>query len=79
MNFKRLTGVLAVSAAAVLLSGCVVAPIGARGYYGHPGASVYVEPAPIVVAPVPYRGYYGGGYHGRGYRGHGYRGHGYWR
>jgi hypothetical protein len=75
MNYKRLSGLLAVAGLATLLSGCVVAPIGARPYgvYGPP--AVYVEPAPVVVAPG-YYGYgrrgYGPGYYGRGY-GYGHR------
>ncbi len=59
---------LVLSLAAMLLSGCVVAPIGPRHAYVDGGA-VVVAP-PVVVRPY-YRPYYGGYYrwHG-GYRGH---------
>ena len=49
--------------ATLLLSGCVVAPVGYRPYATYPDASVYVETAPVVVVPAPYYGY-------RGYRGY---------
>jgi hypothetical protein len=73
---RRLTGLLALGGLAVLVSGCVVAPVGYRAYGGYQAAPVYVEPAPVVVVPGGY-GYGGhGGYGGyRGYRGHG----GHWR
>ena len=67
MNYKRLSGLLAVAGLATLLSGCVVAPIGVRPYGVYGPRPVYVEPAPVIV--VPARGYYGG-YYGGGYRGH---------
>ena len=68
MNYKRLSGLLAAAGMATLLSGCVVAPIGARPYgtYGTYGGPVYVEPAPVVVVPAP--GYYGYGHHHRYWR-----------
>lgn len=70
---RRLSGLLALGGLAVLVSGCVVAPVGYRAYGGYPAAPVYVDPAPVVVVPGGY-GYGGhGGY--RGYRGHG----GHWR
>jgi hypothetical protein len=81
MNYKRLTGLLAVAGLATLMSGCVVAPIGARAYGSYGPPAVYVEPAPVVVTPAPgYYGYgrrgygpgYGPGYYGRGY-GYGHR------
>ena len=65
MKYMRFSGLLAMTGLAALLSGCVVAPIGARPYAVYPAASVYVEPAPVVV--VPRYGYYGG-YGYRGYR-----------
>ena len=61
MTSTRLTGLLAATGLATLLSGCVVAPIGPRPVvvYRTP-PPVYVEPAPVVVVPAPrYRGYYG--------------------
>lgn len=61
MNYIRLSGLLATAGVAVLLSGCVVAPVGYRPYAVYPDASVYVETAPVVVVPAPYYGY-------RGYR-----------
>jgi hypothetical protein len=69
MTYKRLSGLLTMAGLAFLLSGCVVAPIGARPYGAYYGASpVYAQPAPVVVAPAP--GYYGGYYGYRGFRGH---------
>jgi hypothetical protein len=64
MNYKRLSGLLAVAGLATLLSGCVVAPIGARPYGVYGPRPVYVEPAPVVVVPAP--GYYGYGRRGYG-------------
>jgi hypothetical protein len=58
MTFIRLSGFLAAAGAATLLSGCVVAPIGARPYAVYPAQPVYVEPSAVVVVPAP--GYYGG-------------------
>ena len=67
MRYRSLSLVLASVGFAALLSGCVVAPIGARAYGAYPGPVVYAEPAPVVVVPAPaYYGYYG--YYG--YRGH---------
>ncbi|SFC61989.1 hypothetical protein SAMN05216344_12536 [Polaromonas sp. OV174] len=65
MNIKRFSALLASAGLVALLSGCVVAPLGANAYGAYPvGPSVYVSP-PAVVVPAP--GYYG------------YRGHRYWR
>ena len=77
-NLKRLAGFLAFGGVVMLLSGCVVAPLGYETYGAYPSAQVYVAPPPVVVSP----GFYG--YRGHpGYRGNGghrgYRGHGYWR
>lgn len=70
MNILRTAGLLGAAGAAMLLSGCVVAPIGPDGYGAYPSASVYVQPGPVVVNP----GYYG---YRRGFRGHGgYGGYG---
>lgn len=80
-GIKRWTGLLALGGLAVLMSGCVVAPVGYRAYGGYPASSVYVEPAPVVAVPGGY-GYGYGGHGGYGgYGGHrGYRGHGgHWR
>ena len=66
MNYKRLSAFAAAAGLAVLLSGCVVAPIDPGPVAVYPSRSVYVQPAPIVVAPAP-------GYYYRPYR---YR---YWR
>ena len=64
MRYRSLSLVLASVGFAALLSGCVVAPIGARAYGAYPGPAVYAEPAPVVVVTAPtYFGYYG-------YRGH---------
>ncbi len=65
MCYKRLSALLATATLGILLSGCVVAPLGPRSVGMYPGA-VYVEPAPVVVVPAP--GYY-----------YGHRGHRYWR
>ena len=71
-NLKRLAGFLAFGGVVMLLSGCVVAPLGYETYGAYPSAQVYVAPPPVVVSP----GFYG--YRGhQGYRG--YRGNGYWR
>ncbi|WP_309679649.1 hypothetical protein [Polaromonas sp.] len=70
MNILRTTGLLGAAGAAMLLSGCVVAPIGPDPYGGYPSASVYVQPGPVVVSPGYYgyrRGYWGHGGYGRGY------------
>ena len=77
-NLKRLAGFLAFGGVVMLLSGCVVAPLGYETYGAYPSAQVYVAPPPVVVSP----GFYG--YRGhpgyREYGGHrGYRGQGYWR
>jgi hypothetical protein len=59
MTLIRWSGLVAAAGAATLLSGCVVAPIGARPYAVYPAAQpVYVEPSAVVVVPAP--GYYGG-------------------
>ena len=51
------------SAAALLLAGCAVVPVGPPGYgYGYDGPVVYG--APVVVAPSV--GFYGRWYGGRG-------------
>ena len=73
----RLAALAGSAGLAVLLSGCVVAPLGPPGFYR--GPQVYVEPAPVVVVPARPYGYYGhGGYQGHpGYRG--YRGEYYGR
>ncbi len=63
MCYRSLSLVLASVGCAALLSGCVVAPIGARAYGPYPGPAVYAEPAPVVVVPAP--AYYGYGYRGR--------------
>jgi hypothetical protein len=68
MTFKRLSGLAATVGLATLMSGCVVAPLGARPYGAYGPTPVYVEPAPVVVVPAP--GYYGGYYGYRGFRGH---------
>lgn len=66
----RLAALAGSTGLAVLLSGCVVAPLGPPAYYR--GPQVYVEPAPVVVVPARPYGYYGRG----GYQGHpGYRGY----
>ena len=44
---------LSVTVAAVLLSGCVVAPVQQAGYY-YPRQQVYVDPAPLYVTPGGY-------------------------
>ena len=63
--------------ASVLLTGCVVAPLGPPvAVYHRSAAPVYVEPAPVVVVPSAPRGYYGHGYRGRPYGGYyGHRGY----
>ena len=66
MCYKRLSALLATATFGILLSGCVVAPLGPRSVGMYPEAAVYVEPAPVVVVPAP--GYY-----------YGHRGHHYWR
>jgi hypothetical protein len=52
-NFRR-TALVAVAAAATLLSGCVIAPLGhyrhGGGYHGGPRV---VEQPPVVVVPAP--------------------------
>jgi hypothetical protein len=79
----RISSALILAATSVLLSGCVVAPIGrpvaaypAGGYpaAAYPAGPVYYEPAPVVVVPSVRFGYYGG--YGGGY---GYRGYRHWR
>ena len=73
MTSPRFYGSLALAGMAVLLSGCVVAPLGPpavayRGPYVSP--AVYAQPAPVVVVPQ-YRYYGYPGYPGyRSYRGH---------
>ena len=59
MNYKRLSALAASAGLAVLLSGCVVAPIDPGPVAVYPSRPVYVEPAPVVVVPAPgsYRGY----------------------
>ncbi|MDA8446094.1 hypothetical protein [Paracidovorax valerianellae] len=83
----RFFTIAAASAAASLLTGCVVAPVGGyyagSGYYGGQGyyqtESVYVAPPPVVVAPtIGFFGVYGRGGYGRGYGG-GYYGRPGWR
>ncbi len=69
MKTIRPLAALATAGFAVLLSGCVVAPVGRPVTY-YPARPIYVEPAPVVVVPAPgyygYRGYYGyPGYYGR--------------
>jgi hypothetical protein len=78
MNTKRFSLMLVLAGLVTFLSGCVVAPIGARPYAAYPQAQVYIEPAPLVVAPSfwywGYRGE-GGGYRDGGERRHhGHRG-----
>lgn len=72
----RLSALAASAGAAVLLTGCVVAPLGPPVAVVRSGP-VYVEPAPaVVVRPYGYYGYprlYGYGH--RGWRGHGDRHH----
>ena len=73
MAYRRLLAVLASASLGVLLSGCVVAPLGPNYAGGYYGPEVYAAP---VVVPAP--GYYRGHHYGhRGYRGYG--GYGYWR
>jgi hypothetical protein len=62
MNHKRLSALMGAASLAVLLSGCVVAPIAPRPVAVYPAQPVYVEPAPVVVVPAP------GYYRGWGYR-----------
>jgi hypothetical protein len=62
MNYKRLSALAASAGLAVLLSGCIVAPIGPGPVAVYPARPVYVEPAPVVVVPAP------GYYRGWGYR-----------
>lgn len=62
MNYKRLSALAAAAGLAVLLSGCIVAPIGPGPVAVYPARPVYVEPAPVVVVPAP------GYYRGWGYR-----------
>ena len=62
-NFRR-AGLVATIAAATLLSGCVIAPLGHHrhggGYYGGPRV---VEQPPVVVVPAhPHRPGRGGYY-----------------
>ncbi|MFC3111176.1 hypothetical protein ACFQAT_24420 [Undibacterium arcticum] len=65
MNLRTLT-LLAVAAATIGLSGCVVVPArGYGGYGGYGGPGYAVEPAPVAVYPAPYPYY--GGYGGGGY------------
>ncbi len=87
----RLVAGATLAAGVVLLSGCVVAPVGygydAYGnaypaYSGYPATYGYgYAPAPVAVQPsigigLNYsRSYYDRGYEGRGYGHHGYRGH----
>jgi len=71
--------ILAIAAAAALLTGCVVAPYGPAPAVGV-GVGVYVPPlGPVYAYPRPY-GYYGyPGYGGQGYYGYpGYGGRGYY-
>jgi hypothetical protein len=81
INFSRamrlsLLGVAA--GASMLLTGCVVAPLGPPGVVYHGGGPVYAEPSAVVVVPGGPRGYYGHGYRGRPHGGYygdrGYRG-----
>lgn len=78
MNTRRFSLVLVLVGLATFLSGCVVAPIGARGYATYPEASVYIEPAPLVIAPSFWywgdRGERGGRRDGGERRHHGRRG-----
>ena len=60
----RLPVVAVAMEASVILSGCVVAPIGPRPVVIRP-APAYVEPAAVVVVPPPPRVYYW--HHGRRY------------
>ena len=66
MRYERLSALLATASLGMLLSGCVVAPVGPRFAGVYPAPAVYVDPAPVVVVPAP--GYY-----------YGHRGHRYWR
>jgi len=71
----RLTGLIATTGFAAMLSGCVVAPIEPRPVVVYRAPPVYAEPAPVVVVPGPPRYY---GY--PGYRGYwGYGGYRHWR
>jgi hypothetical protein len=59
MNYQRFFALAGAAGLAVLLTGCVVAPIAPRPVAVYPARPVYVEPAPVVVVPAPgyYRGY----------------------
>ena len=71
----RLSLLGAAVGASVLLTGCIVAPIGPPVGVYHPTAPVYVEPAASVVVVPGGRGYYGHGYRSRPHGGYyGYRG-----
>ena len=71
----RLSLLGAAAGASVLLTGCIVAPIGPPVGVYHRTGPVYVEPAASVVVVPGGRGYYGHGYRGRPHGGyHGYRG-----
>ena len=64
--FRTLAGAAALGSV-VLLSGCVVAPLGPPGgYYGQPYGQpgpVYAESPAVVIAPPPVSfGFYGGYY-----------------
>ncbi|WP_341903868.1 hypothetical protein [Polaromonas sp. YR568] len=73
MTLTRFSALAAVAGLTVLLSGCVVAPVGYRPVGVYQTQPVYAEPAPVVVVPAP--GYYGY----RSYRGpYGHR-HRHWR
>jgi hypothetical protein len=69
MNLRTLT-LIAVAAATIGLSGCVVVP--ARGGYGYAAPGYVVEPAPVAVYPAPYPYYGGYGYPYYGGYGGGY-------
>lgn len=78
-NFSRalrLSLLASAVGASVLLTGCVVAPLGPPvGVYR--SAPVYVDPAPVVIVPGTPRGYYVPGHRGYPYGGYyGPRGYG---